>query len=175
MQVNKLYLVLMMVFGFFAVYDWQSRVVFDDLDSDANVKQNMELDIAWAPLPETSAQKILSELAGYMQDKEPSPQQTKVEWTDEFQKQQQGELSSLFAGNQRYRLAGIVREKQHYALILAVSQDLQSARPIKLTVGEILSGYQLVELDSTNIKLVAGDGRTVNLKLFNIAGKNEYN
>lgn len=86
--------------------------------------------------------------------------------SEDEQKQQQGQLSSLYDGNQQYKLVATFDDDgSQFALI--TQQDLLSgvSRQIRVNLGGSISAYKLTKIDSKSVQLNT-QNRVVQLQLF---------
>jgi len=79
---------------------------------------------------------------------------------------QQGDLNQLYAGNFRYRVIGIFKEKAFFAVIQQHNLKTKERKLIQVGISESINNYQVIKIMANKVLLTSTDNRQVNLFLY---------
>lgn len=82
------------------------------------------------------------------------------------QNRQQGKLNELNSGEYRFRLTGVFKQQQMFAVVKKNNLLNEQQELISINVGSKLADYRVTEIGDTQVKIEAEDGRTILLMLF---------
>ena len=151
---NKLNLVVIMVCIAIFALDWQTR--FNNGEAINNnqfelVKPQFES----VPLLNTLSNQLLSDFSVAFSELKAdlAAQMNNAVMTADQQAAQQGELLSVFAGDNELSLKAVINDKQTYVLIAQKNVKNGQLEVVKYANGASLAGYQLNVLSNTQVTL----------------------
>lgn len=116
-------------------------------------------------LEQAQAEQITNAINNYEVSSAPQTSENSV-MSEAEQLAQQGDLSELFSGNTRYRLAGIFEKQQRFAVIEQFDVSANESKLIKVSVTDSLQGYEVANIFANKVTLNSSDNRQINLFLY---------
>ena len=151
---NKLSLVATGAVVVLCVLDWQTRFHTDEL-KNRNQLRLSAAELVSVPLLNSSSHQRLTEFTTAFTevkaDAVEKPESTGM--TADQQAAQQGELLTVFAGDNELSLKAVINDKQTYVLIAQKNIKTGQREVVKYLNGANLAGYQLSVLSNTQVTL----------------------
>lgn len=150
----------------FAVKDWADRILVQEeatqaAQNDSGVKPSVPVS-----LTELQADAILSRFSQYIDQALPKAEVIK-ELALDFQRNQEGELSSLFSGNKKLELKAVISDgNAKYALLKSTNMESGEQEMLRIYEGQSMIRYKLQNLSIANADFISEDGKQVSLKMF---------
>ncbi|SEK46937.1 hypothetical protein SAMN05216262_101433 [Colwellia chukchiensis] len=129
--------------------------------SDHHITQGLQID--------TKHAATIRQLINAYQQQDQTPSVNDNRMSDAQQLAQKGELAELFSGDLRYRLLGIFKQQQAFAVIEQHHMISDEKETLKITLQSSLNGYQVRDIASNKIELISNDQRQVTLYLYQTA------
>ena len=150
---NKLSLVATGAVVVLCVLDWQTRFHTDELKNRNQFQLSAE-ELVTVPLLSSSTNQLLNVFtAAFTEEKAAAETPDNPGMTADQQAAQQGELLTVFAGDNALSLKAVINDEQTYVLIAQKNVKNGQLEVVKYANGASLAGYQLNVLSNTQVTL----------------------
>lgn len=165
MNVSIYIKVLCVVFLGWSIWDWNNRIVLDQLESNSDSFNSNPLEQPFTVLSNAKAGSVVELYGSFESDSAAEPQR-EGQYSDDYQSQQQGDTQQFFVGNASYQLKAVINHRERIAIVEPKSSENKSGELVRLKRGDVLHSYNVEEIGFDYIQFVAEDSRKIKLKMY---------